>query len=178
MALKMHGKHLPAISARKPLRSKFVTSIHSVFSRWSAGATHLSTKTAPLRSLVLLSVLFAFGSASAHARGVGSGFRHLPPPPPHFGGGFIGFPVWGIEREVHVIEREIIREVPVVVEPPPPPPAPREPYVIGKSYASLPSGCMKMIEEGASYYLCSGEWYRQVGSGSATTYKAIKRASF
>jgi len=77
------------------------------------------------------------------------------------------------EREPVVIEREIVREVPVVVEPPPPPPPPREPYVIGKSYASLPGGCMKMIEDAASYYLCSGEWYRQVGSGSAARYKAI-----
>jgi hypothetical protein len=32
---------------------------------------------------------------------------------------------------------------------------------------------MKMIEDGASYYLCSGEWYRQLGSGSAATYKAV-----
>ena len=133
------------------------------------------------RHLLALSaaLLVLTGSqADAKSPGVGSGFRHLPPPQPHFGGGFIGFPVWGIEREVHVIEREIIREVPVVVEPPPPPPPPREPYVIGKSYASLPSGCMKMIEEGASYYLCSGDWYRQVGSGSGVQYKAVKRAAF
>jgi len=78
-----------------------------------------------------------------------------------------------VEREPVIIEREVVREVPVVVEPPPPPPPPREPYVIGKSYASLPGGCMKMIEDAASYYLCSGEWYRQVGSGSAARYKAI-----
>ena len=39
---------------------------------------------------------------------------------------------------------------------------PRKPYVIGNSYASLPGGCMKMIEEGAHYYYCGGgEWYRQ-----------------
>ena len=93
------------------------------------------------------------------------------------GGGFghQGFFIpYFVERQAPVIiEREVVREVPVVVEPPPPPPPPREPYVIGKSYASLPGGCMKMIEGGASYYLCSGEWYRQVGSSRAATYKAI-----
>ena len=126
------------------------------------------------------SLLVVAGSqAIAGPRGVGGGFRHLPPPPPPiFHGGFIGFPVWGVEREIHVVEREIIREVPVVVEPPEPPPPPREPYVIGKSYASLPGPCMKMIEDGVSFYHCGGEWYRQVGSGSGVTYKAVKRAAF
>ena len=71
---------------------------------------------------------------------------------------------------VHVIEREVVREVPVAVEPPQPPPEPRKPYVIGASYASLPAGCMKMIYEGESFYLCSGEWYRQDGS----QYKAVE----
>jgi len=81
-----------------------------------------------------------------------------------------------VEREPVVIEREIVREVPVVAEPPPPKPPPREPYVIGKSYASLPpSGCMKLIEDAVSYYMCSGEWYRQVGNGSAVTYKAVAK---
>ena len=32
----------------------------------------------------------------------------------------------------------------------------------------------KMIEDGASYFHCSGEWYRQAGSGSAVTYTAVK----
>jgi len=41
-------------------------------------------------------------------------------------------------------------------------------------YDSLPSPCMKMIEDGASYYHCSGEWYLQVGSGSAVEYKAVQ----
>ena len=53
--------------------------------------------------------------------------------------------------------------------PPPaavPPPAPRKPYVIGRSYSSLPpQGCLKLIQDGSSYYGCSGEWYRQVGAG-------------
>ena len=39
----------------------------------------------------------------------------------------------------------------------------REPYKIGNSYSSLPSGCMKLIQDGASYYFCSGgEWYQKV----------------
>lgn len=130
--------------------------------------------------LLAMSVALMALSATAQAgpRGVGGGFRHLPPPPPPlFHGGFIGFPVWGVEREVHVIEREVIREVPVpvVVEPPPPP---RKPYKLGASYDSLPTPCMKMIEDGASYYHCSGEWYRQIGSGSAVTYRAVKKAAF
>ena len=85
--------------------------------------------------------------------------------------------VWIVEREVPVyIEKEVVREVPA----PPPAPSPegegkRKPYVIGNSYASLPGGCMKLIEEGASYYYCSGDWYRQVGSGSAISYKAVAR---
>jgi hypothetical protein len=74
-----------------------------------------------------------------------------------------------------IIEREVVRKEPVVVEPPPPPPPPRKPYKIGASYSTLPSGCMKLIEEGVSYYLCSGEWYRQVGSGSGVTYKAVAK---
>ena len=94
----------------------------------------------------------------------------------HGGHGFRGIGgVWIVEREVPVIvEREVVREVPVPVPAEPPPP-PRKPYVIGNSYASLPGGCMKLIEEGVSYYYCSGEWYRQVGSGSAATYKAVAR---
>ena len=54
-------------------------------------------------------------------------------------------------------------------------PPPREPYVLGKSYASLPGGCMKMIEDSVSYYLCSGEWYRQVGGGRSAKYKAVAK---
>ena len=72
---------------------------------------------------------------------------------------------------VLVVEREVVRvvEVPVAA----PPPVAKElgtpnrdvpkPHVIGKSYASLPDGCMKLIEGGTSYYHCDGEWYRQVG---------------
>ena len=69
---------------------------------------------------------------------------------------------------------------------PPPPPAAvplpqgggakeRKPYVIGASYDSLPGSCMKLIEEGVSFYYCSGEWYRQVGEGRGATYRAVAR---
>ncbi len=89
----------------------------------------------------------------------------------HRGHGFGGFII--VERQVPVIvEREVVvvREVPAA--PPPPPPTPRKPYVVGASYASLPGGCMKMIEGGASYYYCGGgEWYRPVGK----QYRAIAR---
>jgi hypothetical protein len=72
--------------------------------------------------------------------------------------------VFIVEREVPVIvDREVVREAPA----PPPTPSPeekRKPYVIGSSYASLPGGCMKMIDDGVSYYFCGGgEWYRQSG---------------
>ena len=73
-------------------------------------------------------------------------------------------------------EPEVVHDVYVVhdepaaaAEPPPsalapPPPAPREPYVIGRTYGSLPGGCLKMVEGGASYFHCSEGWYRQVGT--------------
>ena len=83
------------------------------------------------------------------------------------------FPVFLGERDtVYVVEREIIREVPAAPPPPPePPPEPRKPHVVGASYASLPPGCMKMVEVGASFFYCSGEWYRQVGK----QYRAVAR---
>ena len=88
--------------------------------------------------------------------------------------------VFIVEREVPVIvEREVVREVKMAnsgtlnrdV-----PELARKPYVIGGTYASLPpQGCMKMIEDGASYYFCSGEWYRQLGDGRGARYRAIAR---
>jgi hypothetical protein len=86
-----------------------------------------------------------------------------------FGGAFI------VEREVPVIvEREVVREV-KPAEPPAPPAPPRKPYVIGSSDASLPGSCMKLIDDGVSYYYCGGEWYRQVGDGRSVMYKAVAR---
>ena len=94
-----------------------------------------------------------------------------------FRGGFGGFFI--VEREVPVIvEREVVVERQV----PTPSPSPegegkkRKPIVVGGTYASLPGGCMKMIEDGASYYFCSGgEWYRQLGAGSGAKYRAVAR---
>jgi hypothetical protein len=43
---------------------------------------------------------------------------------------------------------------------------------MGRTYASLPGGCMKMVEKAASYFYCGGDWYRQVGSSE---YRAIKK---
>lgn len=95
---------------------------------------------------------------------------------------FPGFII--VEREVPVIvEREVVvREVPAIAGTPnrvvpESPPQPRKPYAVGATYASLPSsGCMKLIEDGASYYFCGGaEWYRQVGEGSSVSYKAVAR---
>lgn len=90
-----------------------------------------------------------------------------------FHGGFGG--VFIVEREVPIIiEREVVREVPPA---PPPSPSPegegskRKPYVIGSTYASLPGGCMKLIEDGVSYYYCGGEWYKQTGK----LYRAVAR---
>jgi hypothetical protein len=125
----------------------------------------------PLYLLLVGAAMSAALVATAHAqsRGVGGGFRHLPPPPVA-NGPFVGWPgVYVVER-VHVIEREVVKEVPVAAPPPEPPPPPRKPYKIGAMYDALPTPCMKMIEGGASYYHCSGEWYRQVGG----QYAAVK----
>ena len=110
-----------------------------------------------------------FGARSAPDQGGQWGARHHRGR--HHRTFFPGFIL--VEREVPVvIEREVVvREVaPAAL--PPPPPAPRKPFVVGQSYASLPGGCMKMIEGAASYYYCGGgEWYRPVGK----QYRAIAR---
>ncbi len=125
--------------------------------------------------LILGTVISALGNAAdARSPGVGSGFRHSPPPQPPIADGFLGFPgVYVVER-VQVIEREVVKEVPAP-PPPEPSPPPRKPYVIGASYDTLPGGCMKQIEGGASYYWCGGEWYRQVGDGRSATFRAVAR---
>jgi hypothetical protein len=126
-----------------------------------------------MKALHLLGVsaalILASSAANAQSRGVGGGFRHLPRPQPPIADGFFGFPGVYVIEHVQVIEREIIKEVPAA-PPPEPPPPPRKPYKIGELYDSLPSPCMKMIKDGASYYHCSGEWYRQVGG----QYAAVK----
>ena len=123
-------------------------------------------------------LFFASGAGAQQLPPI-TGLQVTPPPPPpsvvhgsvtgNFG--FPGFWPYVVEHDVtHVIEREVIHEVPA--PPPEPPPKPREPYVLGRSYASLPSGCMKLIQDGASYYHCSGDWYREVGRDK---YKAVSQ---
>lgn len=142
----------------------------------SMKVTHLLALSAAMSAILIL----AASEADAQGRVVKGGWGN---PPRHGGGmhrghgkfgghGFIAFPAYVVEREVvHVIEREVVVEEPAAPAEPPPPPA--EPHVIGKSYASLPGGCMKLIEEGASYYYCSGEWYRQEGAGGGARYRAV-----
>ena len=118
-----------------------------------------------------LAALLILAASAADAQRRPMGPRNLPLPAP--AGPLVGYPYWVVEREVPVIvEREVIREVPVPAEPPPPAPTPRKPYAVGASYDSLPSGCMKMIEGSQSYYWCSGgEWYRAEGK----QFKAIAK---
>jgi hypothetical protein len=105
-----------------------------------------------------------------------------PPPPPQsvihgtFDGGFHHHRFNG-GGFLLVPETEVVHDVVVVhdqpaqpPEPPPPPPAPKEPWVMGRTYASLPGGCMKMVEKAAAYFYCGGEWYRQVGQSQ---YRAV-----
>ena len=121
----------------------------------------------------MLLLLAAAPAGAQHAPGGGRPW--LPPPPPQgqMNGTFNGGVIF-VEREyVPVVEREVVREVTVAEPPAAAPPPPRKPYVIGRNYSSLPGACMKIIEDGAQYYYCSGEWYRQVGTGSAAQYKAV-----
>jgi len=124
-----------------------------------------------------LAVLLLLAAAQAVAQSAPITSRPwLPPPPPPQGqmnGTFNGGVIF-VEREyVPVVEREVVREVTIAEPPAAAPPPPRKPYVIGRNYSSLPGACMKIIEDGAQYYYCSGEWYRQVGTGSAAQYKAV-----
>lgn len=114
-----------------------------------------------------MSALLVLAPASADAAPIG--VISNPLPPRHGGMHRFHGPFIIVEQET-IIEREVVREKPAPTAPVEPPPPPRKAYVLGKTYASLPSGCMKMIEQGASYYYCSGDWYRQVGSAQ---YKAV-----
>lgn len=126
-----------------------------------------------MKALHLVAAVLAIAASSAAAQTPANPrFGYARPAPPPLPGPIFGLPYF-YEPYPVVIEREVVREVPVLVEPAAPPPEPREPYVIGKSYASLPGGCLKMIQSGASYFYCSGEWYRQVGEGSGALYKAV-----
>ena len=117
-------------------------------------------------------MLFAASGAGAQQRPIGGGPRNsLPADGGMHGKNRFGIPFFWVEQQDPVvIEKTVVKETVVVKDPPPPPPK-REPYAVGKTYDTLPpQGCMKLIENGASYYLCSGEWYRQVGG----KYEAVK----
>lgn len=97
-----------------------------------------------------------------------------------FGGGFNhrhnhGFGSGGFI--IYEDEPEVVHDVVVVhdeaPEPAPPPPQPRQRWVLGRSYESLPGGCLKMLTGTGAYFDCRGEWYRQVGG----KYKAVAAPS-
>ena len=143
---------------------------------------------------VRLVALAALASAGVSAQQVGavltppitapgSGSLYPTPMPRQhgsFGGGFRhgrdrGFGSGGF---IYYEEPYVVHDVVVVHDEPapaseaaPPPEPPREPWVLGRTYASLPSGCLKLIQGGDAYFLCSGDWYRQVGS----QFKAVAR---
>ena len=143
-----------------------------------------------LSAAVAVLPMLAAPSAQAQQRAVSGPRITLPSHSNHFswerGHGFHrGFGgVVIVERALRQAqdEREIVQEAP-----PPPAAVPlpeqaqggaeaRKPYVAGGTYASLPGGCMKMIEDGASYYFCGGgEWYRQTGDGSGAKYRGVAR---
>lgn len=83
-----------------------------------------------------------------------------------------GFGTFIIETEPQVVHDIIVvHDQPAEpLSPLPAPPPPREAYVIGRSYNSLPGGCMKMVQGAVSYYHCSGDWYREIGN----RYKAVQ----
>jgi hypothetical protein len=117
-----------------------------------------------------MSALLIFAAAEADSqRGPAGGPRSMPRLPR--------------DRDVIIIEREVIRTVerePEAKQDVPPPATPaavpesRTPYVIGRTYNSIPSGCMKLIKDGASYYHCNGEWYQSVGRGNGARYMAVR----
>ena len=128
-----------------------------------------------MKALGSVAVLVALGGAAAGAQAVP--FNVTPVPPPQsvvhgtFGGGFHhrfrggGFVI--VEDEPEVVHDVVVVHDKAAEQPPPaPPPPPRKPYVIGRTYSALPGGCMKLLEHGASFYQCSGEWYRRTGSGA------------
>jgi hypothetical protein len=139
----------------------------------------------PLIASAAFAVLMTVAAAGAEAQQRSPPFGARTVPPGH-GGRFHGghfkrhrFPAFLlVERAPPVIiEREVVplrqaQDDRVQKEPPPAPPPARKPYVVGKTYASLPGGCMKLIEGGASYYYCGGgEWYRLVGK----QYRAVAK---
>ena len=127
---------------------------------------------------LLTAAIFAL-AAQAGANPWPNGFPTAPPPGQGGMHGHHGFGRGGIliiEQPPVIVEREVVREVPVAAPAPPapaPPPPPREPYVLGRTYASLPRPCMKLVERGAAYFQCSGKWYRSMGADGP--YRAVAR---
>ena len=138
----------------------------------------------PIHLLAALIAAFvtAFPAVAQQQSGIALTPRSPPPPPQSvihgtFDGGFHHHRGFGGGGFILYPETEVVHDVVVVHDqpaeppaPPPPPPAPKEPWVMGRTYASLPGGCMKMVEKAASYFYCGGDWYRQVG---ARSYKAV-----
>jgi hypothetical protein len=117
-------------------------------------------------------LIFAAAEADAQRRPAGGGLRTMPPVPRDPIQNFII-----VETEViQTVEPETDEKQAVTppADPAPPPPEPRKPYAIGSTYSSIPSGCMKLIEVGASYYHCNGEWYQSVSSGNGAQYLAVR----
>ena len=131
------------------------------------GVKARAMKALPL--IVALALPALAGAAAAERPGI------IWDPPPRHDRGFGGFaaPIWYGDHETLVIEKEVVREVPVAAPAPAVPPPPRKPYRLGASYDSLPGPCLKLIDEGQSYFHCGGEWYREVRSGNAALYKAV-----
>ena len=137
-----------------------------------AGRRRKSASVNAIRPLATLIVALVTASPAA-AQQAGTLIPRTPPPPPQSvihgtfdGGHHHGFGGGGF---LLVPETEVVHDVVVVHDeaaeaPPPPPPEPRDPYVIGRTYPSLPGGCLKMVQGGSSYFHCSEGWYRQVGS--------------
>lgn len=127
---------------------------------------HLLAISAAMSALLII----AAAEADAQQRPVGGGTRIMPPVPR--------------DRDVIIVERQVTQTVEPdtdakqAVAPPAAPaaaaPEPRKPYAIGSTYSSIPSGCMKLIEDGASYYHCNGEWYQSVSSGNGVQYLAVR----
>lgn len=159
--------------------------MHHPIGRGRQGAHHLPHENARsgnvgVKGLHLLAIsaamsvllIFAAAEGDAQQRPAGGVPRNVPPVPRDRIG------------DVIIVEREIIRTVepateakPAVAPPAAPAaaaPEPRKPYAIGSTYSSIPSGCMKLIEGGASYYHCNGDWYRSVSSGAGAQYLAVR----
>ncbi len=137
-------------------------------------ALHLAMVSAAICALLVLPAGKAGAQVAPNLEIHGT---QVSPPPAHpghmrgFRGFFPGF---------FYVEPQVIHDVVVVHDapaeppaPPAPPPPPRKPFILGRTYSSLPGGCMKMIDRGISYYQCSGKWYRQVGGGGDGPYRAV-----